>query len=129
MRHPFPQTGEKRCLTPPLLYSEVGDSDPALSPDGKTVAFERNTTVGPARVYTVALSGGSPRPVSPDGLTARNPMWSSDGQHTILFYSFQTGLFTPVFRLEDAAPTSPNLAASRDGRHCGLPRMPRIAPS
>jgi Tol biopolymer transport system component len=85
------ETGEKRCLTAPPLYSEVGDSEPALSPDGKTVAFQRNTTAGPASVYTVTLSGGNPRKVTPDNWAAWNPKWSSDGQH-IIFVSPRTGL-------------------------------------
>jgi hypothetical protein len=35
---------------------------------------------------------------------------------TLMFYNFQTRLFTPVLRLEDPSPGAPNLAASRDGR-------------
>jgi len=114
-------TGEKRCLTAPPLYSEYGDSDPAMSPDGKTVAFERHTTIGPASVYAVALSGGNPRQVSPDGFAAWNPMWSSDGQY-IIFNSARTGL-NRVWRvpatggaiaLEAVYPATGTL--SRDGR-------------
>lgn len=85
------ETGKKRCLTAPQLYSEVGDSEPTLSPDGRTVAFLRNTTLGPAKIYTIALSGGNPRQVSPDGWAVINPMWSSDGQH-IIFNADLTGL-------------------------------------
>jgi Tol biopolymer transport system component/DNA-binding winged helix-turn-helix (wHTH) protein len=114
-------TGEKRCLTAPPLYSEYGDSDPAVSPDGKTVAFERHTTIGPASVYTVALSGGNPRQVSSDGWAAWNPMWSSDGQH-IIFDSPRTGL-NRVWRVPatggamEPETVYPAIGAlSRDGR-------------
>jgi len=122
-------TGEKRCLTAPPVYSEVGDCEPALSPDGKTVAFLRNTTVGPASVYTVALSGGNPRIVTPDNWAARRPMWSSDGQH-IIFDSARTGL-NRVWRvpatggaseLETVYPATG--ALSRDGR-----RLAYVEPS
>jgi Tol biopolymer transport system component/DNA-binding winged helix-turn-helix (wHTH) protein len=116
------ETGEKRCLTAPPLYSEFGDSEPALSPDGKTVAFQRETTIcSSASVYTVALSGGNPRRVSPDGWPAWNPMWSSDGQH-IIFDSARTGL-NRVWRVpatggavepETVYPATG--AVSRDGR-------------
>jgi Tol biopolymer transport system component/DNA-binding winged helix-turn-helix (wHTH) protein len=115
------ETGEKRCLTAPPLYSEVGDSSPALSPDGKTVAFTRNTTVGPAKIYTVALSGGTPRQVTPDGWVAGNPMWSSDGQH-IIFDSPRTGLNRVWRVLATGGTTEPETvypatgALSRDGR-------------
>lgn len=115
------ETGQKRCLTAPPLYSEWGDSDPAVSPDGKTVAFERHTTIGPASVYAVALSGGNPRQVTPDGWAAWSPMWSSDGQY-IIFNSDRTGL-NRVWRvpatggaseLETVYPATGSL--SRDGR-------------
>jgi Tol biopolymer transport system component/DNA-binding winged helix-turn-helix (wHTH) protein len=122
-------TGEKRCLTAPPLYSEVGDSEPALSPDGRTVAFRRNTTVGPASVYAVALSGGTPRQVSPDGWKASNPMWSSDEQH-IIFNSSRTGL-NRVWRVpatggavepETVYPATG--ALSRDGRRLAYVEPP-----
>jgi Tol biopolymer transport system component len=115
------ETGEKRCLTAPPLYSEFGDSEPALSPDGKMVAFERHTTIGQSSVYTVALSGGNPRQVTRDGWASWHPMWSSDGQY-IIFNSSRTGL-DRVWRvpatggaseLETVYPATGTL--SRDGR-------------
>jgi Tol biopolymer transport system component/DNA-binding winged helix-turn-helix (wHTH) protein len=115
-------TGEKRCLTAPPLYSEVGDLEPAVSPDGKTVAFERSTTVGPSKIYTVALAGGNPRQVTPNGEGASNPMWSSDGQH-IIFNSSRSGLSGRVWRvpatggaIEREAVYPATGALSRDGR-------------
>jgi Tol biopolymer transport system component len=85
------ETGEKRCLTVPPLYSDQGDSRPALSPDGKTVAFLRSTTVDVPEIYTVALSGGNAQQVTHEGTGAGAPMWSSDGRY-IIFYSFRNGL-------------------------------------
>jgi Tol biopolymer transport system component len=106
----------------PPLYSEVGDSDPAVSPDGKTVVFERHTTVGPAKIYTVALSGGNPRQVTPDGRAAWDPMWSSDGQH-IIFNLGRSSLGDQVWRVPATGGTmEPETvypaagALSRDGR-------------
>ena len=115
------ETGEKRCLTAPPLYSEWGDCELAVSPDGKTVAFQRNTTIGSAKIYTVAISGGNPRQVTPEGWASWNPMWSSDGQH-IIFDSPRAGL-TRVWRVPAAGgATEPETvypstgALSRDGR-------------
>jgi Tol biopolymer transport system component len=70
------ETGDKRCLTAPPPYSEFGDSIPALSPDGKTVAFLRSTAWGVPEIYTVALSGGNPEQLTHDGKCAGLLMWS-----------------------------------------------------
>jgi Tol biopolymer transport system component len=49
-------TGKKQCLTAPDSANEH-DYIPALSPDGKTVAFARGTSAAVAELYTVPLSG------------------------------------------------------------------------
>jgi Tol biopolymer transport system component len=78
------ETGKKRCLTAPPLYSEFGDADAVLSPDGKTVAFQRSLTVNVPEIYTVALSGGNPQQITDDGTGCHGSlMWSSDGQYII----------------------------------------------
>jgi hypothetical protein len=41
---------------------------------------------------------------------------------TIMFYSFQTRLLTPVLQLQYPVPWVENLAASRDGRTVSFPR-------
>ena len=48
---------------------------------------------------------------------------------TIMFYSVQTRLLTPVLQLHNPVPWVENLAASRDGRTVSLPRGTGIAPS
>src|SRR5258708_6030551 len=58
------ETGEKRCLTAPPLYSESGDFAPILSPDGRTVAILRSSTSNVPEIYTVALSGGNLRKIT-----------------------------------------------------------------
>jgi len=115
------ETGEKRCLTAPPLSSDLGDFAPTLSPDGKTVAFLRSSTGGMPEIYTVALSGGTLRQITPDGTSPWDPMWSSDGQH-IIFNSARSGL-SRVWRIpavggaiepETVYPGTGTL--SRDGR-------------
>src|SRR5262249_42173075 len=49
------QTGEKRRLTSPPVKS-VGDTDPALSPDGHTLAFVRLVGYGASDLYLLTLS-------------------------------------------------------------------------
>jgi hypothetical protein len=56
--------------------------DPALSPDGRTVAFSRWDH--PAGIYVVGVDGGDARMVY-EGPETRAPIWSRDGQR-IAFY-------------------------------------------
>lgn len=60
-------------------------SEPALSPDGKTVAFtarsvnvEANTQ--PRDVYAVSMDGGTPRQLTRQGTMNERPRWSPDGK-------------------------------------------------
>ena len=76
------QTGEKRCLHSPPV-SDDGDRQPLLSPDQKTVAFQRWPKSGFTDIYTVAFSGGNLRELTnehfeTDVLTM---MWSPDGKY------------------------------------------------
>ncbi len=83
------ETGEKRQLTnpqPPV----IGDSEPAVSPDGRWVVFRRNLTAGLAgELYCLSLgkgliAGGEPRRLTPATLNADHPAWMPDGKE-ILF--------------------------------------------
>jgi Tol biopolymer transport system component len=56
---------------------------PAVSPDGKSVAFFSNRE-GSLRVWTVDVDGGSPRAVSP-GPRDANPVFGADGK--TIFYT------------------------------------------
>jgi eukaryotic-like serine/threonine-protein kinase len=85
------ETGEKKKLTspPPQL---VGDSSPAFSPDGHTLAFSRRLDFGLGDLYLVNLQA------SPDGFTstgevkritfenrgASHPAWTADGREIVL---------------------------------------------
>jgi Tol biopolymer transport system component/predicted Ser/Thr protein kinase len=84
------ETGEKKKLTspPPQL---VGDSSPAFSPDGHTLAFSRFVDFGLGDLYLMNLQ------VSPNGLTstgevkritfenrgASHPAWTADGREIV----------------------------------------------
>jgi Tol biopolymer transport system component/DNA-binding winged helix-turn-helix (wHTH) protein len=79
------QTGEKRCLHSPPL-SDDGDANPILSPDQKTVAFQRWPTGGAAEIYAVALSGGNLRRLTDESFDTDDLdlMWSPDGKYIAL---------------------------------------------
>ncbi len=53
------------------------ESNPAISPDGKTVAFTARYE-GPAEVYVMPITGGAPTRLTFDGDTARVQGWASD---------------------------------------------------
>lgn len=58
------------------------DSAPAVSPDGRRVAFLRGTEDGPAQLHVVALDGGEPLRLTDEAahpLGAGAPAWSPDG--------------------------------------------------
>jgi Tol biopolymer transport system component len=89
-------TGEKRRLTsvPAGTWepSVMGwDEDPALSPDGRTLAFVRNIDLGVGDVYLLALTENLQPHGQPERLTFENrqiysPVWTRDG-NAILFSS------------------------------------------
>ena len=74
-------SGELRPLT--------GGFDPAISPDGKTVAFTR--VGGDAGLYLVDFDGRNERRVYGAGQTLRGPSWSPDGQWIV--FSREAGFY------------------------------------
>src|SRR5271154_610305 len=76
-----------------LRLARIGE--PALSPDGKTVAFtvqtvdiEQNTK--PKQIYVVGLNGGFPRQITREGTDNERPRWSPDSRQ-IYFISNRGG--------------------------------------
>ncbi|MGE3843094.1 MAG: protein kinase [Vicinamibacterales bacterium] len=81
-------SGEKRQLTSPQ-DSVFADSDPAISPDGKWLAFRRETAPFNGELTLLSLradltTAGEPRRLIPATLPAYNPTWMPDGTE-ILF--------------------------------------------
>jgi TolB protein len=74
-----------------VLYSapDVTIQEPALSPDGKKVAFSANFS-GNFDIYVVDIDGGEPERLTFDPGVDAAPAWSPDGQW-IAFSSRQTG--------------------------------------
>ena len=79
-------TGEKRQLTFP--QGPVGDADPAISPDGRSLIFRRDTTPFSGAFYRLSLKGNAIPDGEPERLTstlrAGRPEWMPDSRE-ILF--------------------------------------------
>lgn len=72
-------------LTPPrqLTTAKEGASQPALSPDGRQLAFVR-ASEGKSQIFLLPLDGGEPTQLTHFRYGATSPKWSPDGKE-ILF--------------------------------------------
>ena len=118
-----------RLTTSITLSGALGDVNPVCSPDGKTVAFTRNTrTLLDGELYLLGLTGtmqpaGEPRAVWWAGTGIALPLWSHGGRELI----FQRQLQRNLWRVDatEQGPPRPvrlgvngidNPATSADGR-------------
>jgi Tol biopolymer transport system component len=80
----------RRLTASPTADDGGFDTNPDVSPDGRTVAFTRvlDATPGSARsaIFTVAMDGSNLRQLTAYSLNATGPRWSPDGRR-ILFSS------------------------------------------
>jgi Tol biopolymer transport system component/DNA-binding winged helix-turn-helix (wHTH) protein len=90
-------SGEKHCIGQPLA-GLVGDYDPALSPDGKTLAFMRNSDI-----YTLTLNTGKIHRLTEEDKAIWAFMWTPDSQN-IVFRSSRGGL-SGVWRISASGGT------------------------
>ena len=79
-------TGDTRLLLP-ATAANIGDSDPAVSPDGLRLAFQRSFSHRVLSVYVVDLTetlaiAGEPRNLTGE-MMAMAPAWSPDGDEVI----------------------------------------------
>ena len=74
--------GAPKTLTNPP-QGTLGDSTPAVSPDGKTVAFVRSSSGENADIFTCDLSGGNLQRLTFDGRAVRGVGWTPDGSHMV----------------------------------------------
>jgi Tol biopolymer transport system component len=82
-------TGEVRSLTAPRVRAGLGDLNPTLAPDGKTLAFTRYLNSGfGGQLYALGLSpnGNAPaagQPVSWAASSAISAVWVNNGRQLI----------------------------------------------
>jgi Tol biopolymer transport system component/DNA-binding winged helix-turn-helix (wHTH) protein len=87
-----PDTLERRPITR-APDGFLGDTSPAFSPDGETLAFTRNLTDGVNDIYRVPVSGGDPVRLTFDDRDTMGSDWSADGR-SIVFSSSRAGIYS-----------------------------------
>ena len=123
-----PLTAQGRAFTPNDWYRLTSVSAPALSPDGKQVAFTVTTAVAAenkrhSEIWLVAAAGGDPQRLTSPGVESSNPRWSPDGT-LLLFNSTRPGGKGRVWALRMDRPggeafevdSIPAGSTARDGR-------------
>jgi len=76
-------TGHAKQLTFPPSSSS-GDSHPAFSPEGKSLAFRRGTGVSVEDIYVVSTEGGQPQRVTHDNRGTDGHTWMADGRSLVV---------------------------------------------
>jgi Tol biopolymer transport system component/DNA-binding winged helix-turn-helix (wHTH) protein len=114
-------TGELKRLTFP--NQKLGeDRMPAVSPDGKTVAFSRGVDCGANDIYLVPSTGGQPRRLTFDSRPIHGLAWNANGQE-IIFSSERAGGVSMLWRI-GIDLGKPELLAGL-GENVGFPSISR----
>ncbi|MBY0375722.1 MAG: S9 family peptidase, partial [Bryobacteraceae bacterium] len=95
-------------------------SEPALSPDGKTIAFtvrriDLDGNKSSRQIYTVPVAGGAPTAITKEGNNDR-PRWTPDGKQ-LVFISTRSGSSQVWIMNADGGAARPvtNLATEASG--------------
>src|SRR5215471_13850690 len=85
------ETGEKKRLSSPPEPG-IGDRWPAISPDGRMLAFARFPQDSSPNVYVMPLAGGEPRQITDEKGNFAGLAWTPNGRE-VVFSSDRTGVF------------------------------------
>ena len=126
--------GEKTWLTKSSADSTYNDREPAVSPDGRTVAFVREGMSGRGAILLLPLSrdmrpAGGPSPLASAGPSA-NPAWTPDGKQIVYTTPnpamvFGSGVWTVGLKPGDVP--HPLLALGRNAAIPAVARTDRLA--
>jgi Tol biopolymer transport system component/DNA-binding winged helix-turn-helix (wHTH) protein len=105
------ETGEKHQLTfPSREYN--GDTNPAFSPEGRTLAFIRIGSMGVSELYVAPVAGGEPRRLTFEKATIIGLAWTPEGSE-IVFRLSRAG-YTTLWRISASGGTPEQLPSIGD---------------
>lgn len=91
----LPLAAQKKMIDAESLWKLQRLSEPALSPDGKTLAFtvrkydiEQNNST--RHIFTVPIEGGAPKQITSEGSVNERPKWTPDSKR-LFFVSNRSG--------------------------------------
>jgi eukaryotic-like serine/threonine-protein kinase len=84
-------TGTRRQLTFPH-GEDVVDSDPAFSPDGRTLSFARRSASLIMDLYSVPVTGGPVTQLTHERTVISNQAWTADGRRILFTMQREPGL-------------------------------------
>ena len=99
--------GPKRQVTFPAAEKMYGDSAPAISPDGRTLAFVRHLTYDVSDVFVQPLDAVKPRRLTFDKRQIRGLAWMPNGRE-LIFSSNRNGRHE-LWRLDVNGTAPPTL--------------------
>jgi Tol biopolymer transport system component len=121
------ESGEKQKLTSPPQKVFV-DSQPAFSPDGRTVAFIREEAIGVRDIYLLTLSEdfqpiGEPKRLTFENRLTFSPVWALAGDEVI--FSSGPYLDPSLFRITASGSSKPQRLAGvgEDGSDVAISRQ------
>lgn len=104
------ETGHSEWLIKPLSDPTSVRNNPALSPDGRTLAFVQGRAFEQTELYLLSLNekfraAGEPAKLTSFGVNTRSPVWTSDGK-SIVFSSNLEGTQS-LWKLDTGSAAKP----------------------
>jgi Tol biopolymer transport system component/DNA-binding winged helix-turn-helix (wHTH) protein len=123
------ETGETRALTSPPAKS-FPDFNPAVSPDGRTIAFNRQTTWGASEIYLLELSEdlkpkGEPRRLTSLNGASYDPTWTPNGREIIFSSGIASWFDSSLWKVPASGAGEPEQLLQFSGRAVSCPTISR----